>query len=91
MKYLNKNSVSIVLLFFTFLFADTDADLTVTSVNSIPFCASWATSGGSAPDWSDIDIDDYDIRFRKSAELPIDSDIVKNLTKLPVSQIDNSL
>jgi SAM-dependent methyltransferase len=35
-----------------------------------------------------IDIDMYDIRFRISKEIPIPEDIVKNLSKLPVSQED---
>ena len=35
-----------------------------------------------------IDVDMFDIRFRVSKELDINNDVVKNLSKLPVSQTD---
>lgn len=35
-----------------------------------------------------VDIDDYDIRFRKSKELSVDNKVINNLANLPLSQSD---
>ena len=80
MKYLNKNNIIIivVLLPFTFIFADTDGDLSVEGTGSLPFCASWTSSGGSAPDWSSIDIDDYDADYKEFSAMIVVTDFDAN-------------
>ena len=40
-------------------------------------------------DKNNVNIDNYDIRFRLSKELPVEDDIKLNLLKLPLSQVDN--
>ena len=73
-----RNITFLIILSLTFVFADEDGDLSVQGVGSLPFCASWTSSGGSAPDWSDIDIDDYDANYKEFPAMIVVTDFDAN-------------
>ena len=78
MNYFNKNIIIILLLTFSFVWGDSDGNLSVEGTGSLPFCTSWTSSGGTSPDYATIDIDDYDLTYKEFPAMIVVTDFDAN-------------